>query len=185
MSFVGEKKTKNIMALSAQVPDTFHTAVVSSVRTILGSIFSAIFVAIYTNKLPGYMASIVVPALQKTSLSESSIALVLKTAPLASQPALQAIEGVTPEILHTINTSVADAYGHSYAYVYYTAAGLGGVCLIAAACLRDFDHYLTDHVARRVYKKEETKVDPLTVGIVNSRHIEDAERSGQSQSQSD
>lgn len=137
------------------------SAVVSASRTIVGSVFSAIFVAIYTNKLPGYLNSIVVPALQETSLPESSIPLVLQTAPLASQEALQAIPGVTPAILTIINQSVADAYGHSYAYVYYAAVALGGICVIAACCLRDFDQYLTDHVARMVYRKEDTKEDPL------------------------
>ncbi|KAF5713270.1 trichothecene efflux pump [Fusarium globosum] len=144
-------------------------AVVSSVRTIMGSIFAAVFVAIYTNKLPGYMTSIVVPALQKTSLSADAISEVLATAPTASQAALSAIEGVTPDILRVINAKVADAYGHSYAFVYYTAAALGAVCLLAALCLRDFDVYLTDHVARMVYKKEETKEDSL------AKHIEHPE----------
>lgn len=144
-------------------------AVVSSVRTIMGSIFAAVFVAVYTNKLPGYMASIVVPALQNTSLSADAISEVLATAPTANQAALSAIKGVTPEILRVINAKVADAYGHSYAFVYYTAAALGAVCFFAAMCLRDFDVYLTDHVARMVYKKEETKEDSL------AKHIEHRE----------
>lgn len=149
----------------------------------MGSVFSAIFVAIYTNKLPGFMNSIVVPALEKTSLPASSIPLVIQAAPTANQAALSAIPGVSPSILKIINNNVADAYGHSYAFVYYTAVALGGICIIAALCLRDFDHYLTDHVARQVYRKEETREDPLeklngdgTKRVSQMAHVEDPER---------
>lgn len=72
-----------------------------------------------------------------------------------------AVPGMTSEILRITNDAVADAYGKSFSYVYYTALALGIVCIMAAASLRDFDQYLTDHVARQVYHKEETKVDVL------------------------
>lgn len=130
-------------------------------RTILGSIFTSIFVAIYSNKLPGKMNEIVVPALQNTALSASSITQVLEVAPAGSQESLKNIPGMTDAILEVVNASVASAYGHSYAYVYYTAVALGGVSILAALSLRDFDHYLTDHVSRQVYRKEETKADIL------------------------
>ncbi|KAJ5916116.1 hypothetical protein N7504_000131 [Penicillium tannophilum] len=142
-------------------------AVVSSMRTILGSIFTAIFVAIYTNKIPGEMDTYVVPALTDAGLPESSIAQVLSVAASASQAALEKIPGMTADILKVTNESVATAYGHAYAYVYYTAVALGVVCILAAASLRDFDHYLTDHVSRQVYHKEDTKAD-----VIESSHIE-------------
>jgi hypothetical protein len=136
-------------------------------RTILGSIFTAVFVAIYTNKIPGKMNEIVVPALTDAGLPASSIAQVLKVAANADQALLVKIPGMTTPILKVVNESVATAYGQSYAYVYYTAVALGVVSILAAASLRDFDHYLTDHVSRQVYHKEETKCD-----ILESTHIE-------------
>lgn len=136
-------------------------------RTILGSIFTAVFVAIYTNKLPGKMNEIVVPALTDAGLPASSIAQVLKAAPAADQTLLVNIPGMTNSILKVVNESVATAYGQSYAYVYYTAVALGVVSCLAAASLRDFDHYLTDHVSRQVYHKKETKSD-----ILESTHVE-------------
>ncbi|POR38188.1 Uncharacterized protein TPAR_01617 [Tolypocladium paradoxum] len=136
-------------------------AIVSSMRTILGSMFSSIFVAIYTNKLPIKFAEIVVPAVTKAGLAESEVPALLKAVSTASQATIKAIPGMTDELLRITNISVAEAYGQSYAYVYYTAVALGGICIIAAASLRDFDHYLTDHVSRQVYKKEDTKFDIL------------------------
>lgn len=130
-------------------------------RTILGATFTSIFVAIYSNKLPGKMNEIVVPALTDAGLPASSIAQVLEVAPDGSQASLESIPGMTKAILDVVNASVATAYGYSYAYVYYTAVALGVVSILAAISLRDFDHYLTDHVSRQVYHKEDTKTDIL------------------------
>lgn len=141
-------------------------------RTILGSTFTSIFVAIYSNKLPSKMIEIVVPALADTALPASSIPQVLEVAPAGSQEALKSIPGMTDAILEVVNANVASAYGHSYAYVYYTAVALGGVSILAAFSLRDFDHYLTDHVSRQVYRKEDTKTDILETTRVEKLAIQ-------------
>lgn len=78
-----------------------------------------------------------------------------------TQAALLEVEGMTPEILRATNIAVSDAYSKSYAYVYYFAVALGGVAIIASACLRDFDQYLTEHVSRQLYHKKDANTDPL------------------------
>ncbi|KAL1900983.1 hypothetical protein Sste5346_002046 [Sporothrix stenoceras] len=136
-------------------------AIVSASRVVLGSIFSSIFVAIYTNKLPGKYESIVVPAVEGAGLPASSVPALLTAAGAGTQDALLAVPGMNSSILQVANDSISEAYSESYAYVFYTAMALGFVCLIAALCLRDFDHYLTDHVSRQIYHREQTKVDIL------------------------
>ena len=32
---------------------------------------------------------------------------------------------------------------------------------LASLCLRDFDHYFTDHIPRQIYKKDDAEVDVL------------------------
>ena len=64
-------------------------------------------------------------------------------------------------ILRATNVAVSDAYSNSYAYVYYFAVALGGLAIIASICLRDFDQYLTGHVSRQLYHKQEANTDPL------------------------
>ena len=62
-----------------------------------------------------------------------------------------------------------------FSYVFYTAMALGIVCLIASICLHDFDHYLTDHVSRQIYHREQTKVDILQAkGIQTSSDVDAA-----------
>jgi len=125
--------------------------------------------------LPGKLQSILIPAVEAAGLSASSIPDLLKAVATGGEDALKTVPGMTPEILDVTVKSVANAYGQSYAYVYYTAVALGGVCIIAAASLRDFDHYLTNHVSRQVYHKEDTKVDILEKNATG--HMEEAQQS--------
>jgi hypothetical protein len=103
----------------------------------------------------------VIPAVEAAGLPASSIPALLAAVSSASREALMAVPGMTASILKVVNDTVSDAFAASYAYVYYTAVALAGVAIIASLCLRDFDHYLTDHVPRQIYHKEETKYDIL------------------------
>ena len=87
----------------------------------------------------------------------------MTAAATANQTALLEIDGMTPELLHTTNVAVSDAYSKSYAYVYYFAVAIGGLAIIASLCMRDFDEYLTGHVSRQLYHKKDTSTDPLEV----------------------
>ncbi|KAF7593965.1 hypothetical protein BBP40_010472 [Aspergillus hancockii] len=136
-------------------------AVVASARTIFGSIFTAAFVALYTNKLPGKLQEHLVPAVLDGGLPESSIRDLLAAVATSSQQAIAAVPGMTDALIKTTNQGVADSYAASYAYVYYFAVALGVVSIIASACAKDFDPYLTDHVPHQIYHKKDAAVDPL------------------------
>ncbi|KZM18935.1 hypothetical protein ST47_g9933 [Ascochyta rabiei] len=136
-------------------------SVISASRTIFGSIFTAAFIAVYTNKVPGYIASIVPKRVLAAGLPESQLESLMTAAAAANQTALLAIEGMTPELLRTTNIAVSEAYSKSYAYVYYFAVAIGVLAIIASVCMRDFDKYLTDHVSRQLYHKKITHIDPL------------------------
>ncbi|KAL1801564.1 hypothetical protein ACET3X_001906 [Alternaria dauci] len=136
-------------------------SVISASRTIFGSIFTAAFIAVYTNKVPGYLASIVPQRVLADGLPESSLNALMTAAATANQTALVEIDGMTPDLLHTTNIAISDAYSKSYAYVYYFAVAIGGLAIIASLCMRDFDEYLTGHVSRQLYHKRDTSTDPL------------------------
>ncbi|KAH6863177.1 fungal trichothecene efflux pump [Alternaria alternata] len=138
-------------------------SVISASRTIFGSIFTAAFIAVYTNKVPGYLTSIVPQRVLANGLPASSLSALMTAAATANQTALLEIDGMTPELLHTTNIAVSDAYSKSYAYVYYFAVAIGGLAIIASLCMRDFDEYLTGHVSRQLYHKRDMSTDPLEV----------------------
>lgn len=130
-------------------------------RTIIGSIFTAIFVAEVTNKLPEKLTSLVVPAVIDAGLPSSSVSALLTAVGAGSQDALLAVPGMSQEILSITNAKVSDAYAAAYAYPAYTAVALGVTSIVAAYFIRDFDHCLSDHVSRQIYHKSETKKDIL------------------------
>ncbi|KAI1106032.1 fungal trichothecene efflux pump [Jackrogersella minutella] len=138
-------------------------AVVSSMRSIVGSIFTAAFTAEIANKLPLKLTSIVVPAVTAAGLPESSVTALLSAVSAGTAAALEAVPGMNDDILAVASASIAKAYAASYVYPFYTGLALGLVSLIAAIAIRDFDHHLTDHVSRRIYHKSETDKDVLSL----------------------
>lgn len=122
----------------------------------------------YTNKVPGYLASIVPGRVLAAGLPESQLETLMTAAAAANQTALAAIEGMTPELHRVTNIAVSDAYSRSYAYVYYFAVAIGVLAIAASVCMRDFDKYLTGHVSRQLYHKRDANTDPLeTSGHAN------------------
>lgn len=115
----------------------------------------------YTNKVPGYLVSIVPERVLAARLPESSLESLMLAAATANQSALLEVEGMTADILKTANIAVSDAYSRSYAYVYYFAVAIGGLAIVASLCMRDFDKYLNSHVSRQLYHRGEADTDPL------------------------
>ncbi|KAB2110421.1 Trichothecene efflux pump [Alternaria gaisen] len=150
-------------------------SVISASRTIFGSIFTAAFIAVYTNKVPGYLTSIVPQRVLADGLPASSLSALMTAAATANQTALLEIDGMTPELLHTTSIAVSDAYSNSYAYVYYFAVAIGGLAIIASLCMRDFDEYLTGHVSRQLYHKRDTSTDPLEVTTREVDEVQDGD----------
>nr|AUB51322.1 trichothecene efflux pump [Trichoderma hypoxylon] len=136
-------------------------SVISATRTICGSIFTAAFISLYTNKFPGQLQSKLVPAVREAGLPESSIAGLLAAAVTGNPQAIAAVPGMTTNLIQVANDAVADSYAASYSYVYYFAMALGVVSIVASACTKDFDHYLTNHVPHQIYTAKEADVDLL------------------------
>ncbi|KAF9737478.1 hypothetical protein PMIN04_009176 [Paraphaeosphaeria minitans] len=153
-------------------------SVISASRTIFGSIFTAAFTAIYTNKVPGYLTSLVPSAVTSAGLPADSVPELMTAVSAGTQAALLNVTGMNSEILHTTNIAVSTAYSKSYAYVYYFAVALGGLAIIASVCLRDFDQYLTEHVSRQLYHRGEASEDPLEkmgVQVLREQNVEEVE----------
>ncbi|KAI5861006.1 fungal trichothecene efflux pump [Durotheca rogersii] len=136
-------------------------SVVSAMRSVVGSIFTAIFSAEVSNTLPQKLSSIAVPAVTAAGLPSSSVADLLLAVPAGTKEALLAVPGMNDSILAVATESIAQSYAAAYAYPYYTSLGLGVIAILAAASIRDFDHYLTDHVSRQLYHKSDTDKDIL------------------------
>ncbi|KAF3033682.1 hypothetical protein E8E12_002673 [Didymella heteroderae] len=151
-------------------------SVISASRTIFGSVFTAAFIAVYTNKVPGYLASTVPQRVLAAGLPESQLEAVMTAAAAANQTALAVIEGMTPALLRTTNIAVSDAYSKSYSYVYYFAVAIGVRTITASVCMRNLDKYLTSPVSRQLYHKGDTKIDPLETAEGANANVRESEK---------
>jgi hypothetical protein len=81
---------------------------------------------------------------------------------------------MTPSIELVVGDSLADAYSAAYAYVYYSVIALGGVAIIGACVLRDYDHKLTNHVAKQIYHGDRNVDLAMTEEKADKQHHEGA-----------
>lgn len=112
---------------------------------------TAVFLAILDNKLPGKLASIVPPAAVAAGLPESSLEALSNAVGNGTQIALEGVPGMTASILKTVNKAVVDANVASYKYIYFSVLAIGGVAIIAACSMRDYDDRLSNHVPKQIY----------------------------------
>jgi Fungal trichothecene efflux pump (TRI12) len=139
---------------------TNPSAIIFLFRTAVGSIFTAVFVAILTNKVPEKLAAIVPPAVIKAGLPASSIPDLFAAITLGTPAALAAVPGINPQIEVVLGAALSNAYAAAYKYVYYAAVAVGLVGLIACFCVRDYDQYFNNHVPRQIYRAKDGKLIP-------------------------
>lgn len=112
---------------------------------------TAVFLAILDNKLPGKLAAIVPPAAVAAGLSESSLPALSEAVANGTASALASVPGMTDKISAAVARAIVDANVASYAYVYYSVLAIGGVAIIAACSMRDYDDRLSNHVPKQMY----------------------------------
>ncbi len=126
-------------------------AILFLARTTLGSIFSTIYLAILNNKLPVEIASKVPAAALAAGLPKSSVADLLQAATTGTVAAISAVPGMTPRIQQAAVDALVNARVKSYSYIYYASIPVNFCGVVAALCLRDYDHLLNSHVPRQIY----------------------------------
>lgn len=99
-------------------------------RTAVGAIFTAIFVAILSNKAPTELVKHVTPAALDAGLPKSSLPALFKAIAAGTADALAAVPGINATIEGAVALATADGYAAAYAYVYYAAIAVGLVGLI-------------------------------------------------------
>lgn len=149
------------------------SAIVFLFRTAVGSIFTAVFVAILTNKVPAKLASIVPPAVIKAGLPASSITDLFAAITVGTPEALAKVPGINPRIEAVLAAALSNAYAAAYAYVYYAAIAVGLVGLIACFCVRDYDQYFNNHVPRQIYKSGNENRVPKEKSLANEKGSEE------------
>lgn len=106
--------------------------------------------AILQNKITENTESDVVPALLNAGLPASSVEGLLTALSSGSTAAINAVPGVTSQILTVAGTAIKAAYSDAFKIVFLATIPFGIVALIAAFFARDIDSRLTHNVVRRL-----------------------------------
>jgi transcriptional/translational regulatory protein YebC/TACO1 len=104
------------------------------------------------NKLPTELATRVPSAALKAGLHSSSIDSLLSAVANGTSAALAAVPGISSSIESAVASAVTDSRVKAYSYIYYASIAVNGVGIIAAICLRDYDHLLNSHIPRQIYR---------------------------------
>jgi hypothetical protein len=110
--------------------DLPYPAIIFLGRSAIGTIFTAVFVAILTNTIPAKFVQYIPPAAVKAGLPASSITDLFAAITAGTPDALAAVPGMTPAIGASVSAALANAYAAAYAYVYYAAVAVGIVGVI-------------------------------------------------------
>jgi hypothetical protein len=121
-------------------------------RTVLGSIFTAIYLAILNNKLPTEIQMHVESAATAAGLPSSSFTSLLAAVANGTTSAYNAVPNMTPEIETKIINAVTDGRVKAYSYIYYATIAVNAVPIIAGLLMKDYDHLLNSHVPRQIYR---------------------------------
>lgn len=130
-------------------------------RTAWGSIFTTVFLAILTAKIPIEIASHVPAAVTAVGLPASSLTGLFAAVANGTPAALEAVPGFNAEVGTALASSLSASYAAAYAYVYYAAVAVGCCGIIAACCMKDYDDLLTTHISRQIYHKGEGVTGPV------------------------
>lgn len=106
--------------------------------------------AILQNKVTENTAHDVVPALLKAGLPATSVESLLTALSSGSTAAINAVPGVTSQILAVAGTTLKAAYSDSFKIVFLATIPFGAVALAASFFARDIDSRLTHNVVRRL-----------------------------------
>lgn len=146
-------------------------AIVGTMRSAVGAVMAAVFVAILTNKVPAKIAEFVPVAAVNGGLPESSLTELFAAINIGTDTAFSAVPGITPEIEVAVGAALSDAYAAAYAYVYYAAVAVGVVGLIACIYVRDYDALFTGHVPRKIYASGESETPNLKIDGASQEKI--------------
>lgn len=120
-----------------------------------------------TSKATSQIAAKVPAAVLQAGLPQSSLPALFAAIQTQRPDALASVPGMTPLIEGALADSMADAYAVAFANVCYAAAAVGATAIIASLVLKDYDQYLTGHIPRQVYKKEDQAKIPDADPVVH------------------
>ncbi|KAI9735366.1 MAG: hypothetical protein M1818_006561 [Claussenomyces sp. TS43310] len=124
-----------------------------AIRASAGAIATAIYLSILTNKDNSMSAIEIPPAVQAAGLPPSSLPVLFAAIAAGTTQALEAVPGITPQILVALGVAEEDAFSGAVKIVFLATISFGGVAIIASFFIKDIDHLLTNQVIRKLHHR--------------------------------
>ncbi|KAL6246018.1 hypothetical protein RBB50_007171 [Rhinocladiella similis] len=105
------------------------------------------------------IASYVTGAVLEAGLAWSSLPQLFHAMQSQSPAAFAKPPGMAKQIQAAVALALENAYADAFAYVYYAALAVGGVAVVAALCIKDYDSYMTGHVPKQVHRRGHVGTD--------------------------
>lgn len=153
-------------------------AILFTMRTVLGSVFTAIYLAILNNKLPTEIQSHVESAATAAGLPTSVYPSLFAAVANGTSAAYNDVPGMTSSIEADIMNAVTDGRVKSYSYIYFATIAVNAMPIIAGFLMKDYDHLMNAHVPRQIYRNGVGAVhEGVGKGAVDDDQMETARQS--------
>ena len=110
--------------------------VFGSIRSAGGVLATTIYLAILLNVVASNTESMVVPAVLQAGLPESSLVQFLTALSTGSAQAIEAVPGITPQIVSVGSQELVAAYVGAIKLVFLASIAFGGCAIIASLACR-------------------------------------------------
>lgn len=150
-TFIGYTDGVAIIITTIEIPDQddigIATGVMGALRSVMGSICTAVYTAVLQNRLAETVAAQVPQAVIGAGLPSQSVQSFLQALTSGSKQALDTVKGLTPQILEIGEAVYKHAAADAFRTVFLTSIAFGGVGIILSFFTPNVDHRMTNEVA--------------------------------------
>ncbi|KIW32624.1 uncharacterized protein PV07_04155 [Cladophialophora immunda] len=144
------------------------------IRSLLGSVSSAIYSAVLRSRLNHTVPAHVTPAVVAAGLPKSSVEAFVQALSIGTSAAFDKVEGVTPGIIAAGTQAYRVANVDAYRTVFLSSLAFGGLCIILNLMIPNVDKLMNRDIAVRLHATNEKNASD-TVGdkpLHEIKHVE-------------
>jgi hypothetical protein len=125
-----------------------------SVRSAISAVLTAVYTSILSNRLSAEVTKQVPSALTEAGLPSSSVTSFLTALTTGTQQALQAVPGITNQIIAVGTRAYQEANADAYRTVYLSTIAFSGLGLILTWFAPNTDKFMNNKVAATLNRKD-------------------------------
>ena len=125
--------------------------VAGSTRSTISSIAEAVYLVVLSNRLGKTIPAVVVPAVLKAGLPATSVKAYFTAVTAGTAKALEAVPGISPNIMAAGANAYKYAYTDAYSTVFLTTIAFSAIAIVTACFTPNMDHLMTNDLAATLH----------------------------------